>query len=207
MAEIKVEKKKPVWPWILAGLILLAILYFLVFAGDDENDMEETNTEQVQDTTYQENNTWQDQRNDTLSSTSNQGVSAYLSHVGDKSRMGIDHEYTNNALIHLMNAVQSKADELNINIDADMQQVRQEAQEITQNPQATNHANKIKSAGEKLTDVLRKLQEERFPNLSQDVEEVRTAVQNIEPSTLTLEQKDQINMFFNEAADVLRNMS
>lgn len=207
MAEIKVEKKKPVWPWILAGLILLAILYFLVFAGDDENDMEETNTEQVQDTTYQENNTWQDQRNDTLSSTSNQGVSAYLSHVGDKSRMGIDHEYTNNALIHLMNAVQSKADELNINIDADMQQVRQEAQEITQNPQATNHANKIKSAGEKLTDVMKKLQEERFPNLSQDVEEVRTAVQNIEPSTLTLEQKDQINMFFNEAADVLRNMS
>lgn len=32
MAEIKIEKKNPIWPWILVGVIILAlILYFFVF--------------------------------------------------------------------------------------------------------------------------------------------------------------------------------
>ena len=37
MAEIKVEKKKPVWPWILLILIIViaAALYFI---GDTEDD-------------------------------------------------------------------------------------------------------------------------------------------------------------------------
>jgi len=31
MAEIKIEKKKPVWPWILLLLGLIALVYFLFF--------------------------------------------------------------------------------------------------------------------------------------------------------------------------------
>lgn len=38
MAEIKIRKKKPVWPWILL-VIILAIVAFLYFYGSvDEND-------------------------------------------------------------------------------------------------------------------------------------------------------------------------
>ena len=37
MAEIKVEKKKPVWPWILLIAIIIGILFY-VFASDDTND-------------------------------------------------------------------------------------------------------------------------------------------------------------------------
>jgi hypothetical protein len=32
MAEIKIEKKKPVWPWIAAGLIIAALLYFILLS-------------------------------------------------------------------------------------------------------------------------------------------------------------------------------
>lgn len=39
MAEIKIEKKKPVWPWILLILGILALVYFL-FLRDEETEQE-----------------------------------------------------------------------------------------------------------------------------------------------------------------------
>lgn len=41
MAEINIRKKKPVWPWILA-IIIVAILAFLYFYGSLESDDSET---------------------------------------------------------------------------------------------------------------------------------------------------------------------
>lgn len=35
MAEIKIEKKKPVWPWIIAILLIAAVVYF-IFCRDNE---------------------------------------------------------------------------------------------------------------------------------------------------------------------------
>jgi len=34
MAEIKIEKKKPLWPWIVAILLIAAVAYY-VFIQDD----------------------------------------------------------------------------------------------------------------------------------------------------------------------------
>ncbi|HEU0137590.1 MAG TPA: hypothetical protein VFQ50_09890 [Flavobacterium sp.] len=49
MTEIKIEKKKPVWPWILLLLAIAALVYFLVFretedgeTGVEENQIEST---------------------------------------------------------------------------------------------------------------------------------------------------------------------
>jgi hypothetical protein len=28
MAEIKIEQKKPIWPWLLVGLIIVALFIF-----------------------------------------------------------------------------------------------------------------------------------------------------------------------------------
>ena len=204
MAEIKIEKKKPIWPWIILVLVILAILYFLVFADDDNEEVEDVNTEQIEE----EETTWEEEADTTWQEQANTGaVAGYLSYVADESRMGVDHQYTNNALIELMNAVQAKADSMNYDISADMQQVRQQAQKIQQDPAALTHANTIKDAGMQLANILQNMQEEEFPQLSSDVEEVKTAASNIDGSKQTLNQKDQVNKFFNEAADVLRKMS
>lgn len=207
MAEIKIEKKKPIWPWIILALVILALLYFLVFADDDNGEIDDVETEQVE-----EGAVWQDEEETTTWETetdtaTGEGVQAYLTYISDNNRMGVDHEYTNNAIIQLMNAVQAKANELNVDINADIQAVRQDAQAIQRDPTATTHANKIKDAGTKLANVIEKLQKEKFPNLSSDAQEVKTAAQNINASTQTLEQKDQIKKFFDEAGDVLRKMS
>jgi ABC-type phosphate/phosphonate transport system permease subunit len=39
MAEIKIEKKKPVWPWILL-LIIIALLVYYFFFRDRETEQE-----------------------------------------------------------------------------------------------------------------------------------------------------------------------
>ena len=39
MAEIKIEKKKPIWPWVVVVLIIGALLYF-VFLKNDEAQSE-----------------------------------------------------------------------------------------------------------------------------------------------------------------------
>lgn len=39
MAEIKIEKKKSVWPWIIGIIILALLIYFLAF--NDRNEVKE----------------------------------------------------------------------------------------------------------------------------------------------------------------------
>lgn len=41
MAEIKIEKKKPIWPWIAVVLIIGALVYY-IYAVDHEANSEST---------------------------------------------------------------------------------------------------------------------------------------------------------------------
>ncbi|BDU24937.1 MULTISPECIES: hypothetical protein [unclassified Flavobacterium] len=48
MAEIKIEKKKPIWPWIAVVLIIAALVYY-IFVQDHETTTE--NNVEVENTT------------------------------------------------------------------------------------------------------------------------------------------------------------
>lgn len=48
MAEIKIEKKTPIWPWILAALVIAALLYFFFFR---DREAEQEVIEEVDETT------------------------------------------------------------------------------------------------------------------------------------------------------------
>jgi hypothetical protein len=39
MAEIKIEKKKPLWPWIVAVLLIAALIYYM-YSSDNETQSE-----------------------------------------------------------------------------------------------------------------------------------------------------------------------
>lgn len=41
MAEIKIEKKKPIWPWIAVLLIIGGLIYYIYFT-DHESHSEST---------------------------------------------------------------------------------------------------------------------------------------------------------------------
>lgn len=51
MAEIKIEKKKPVWPWIALLLVIAALIYYIFFVDHEvhsENSVEIENTTSAQ---------------------------------------------------------------------------------------------------------------------------------------------------------------
>nr|WP_294779676.1 hypothetical protein [uncultured Flavobacterium sp.] len=50
MAEIKIEKKKPIWPWIVAVLLIGALVYFVFLRDDQVRNDSNTEIESVSGT-------------------------------------------------------------------------------------------------------------------------------------------------------------
>lgn len=59
MAEIKIEKRKAIWPWIVAVLLIAALVYY-VFLRDNTTTSE--NGVQIENTTSTDNTTNQQVR-------------------------------------------------------------------------------------------------------------------------------------------------
>ncbi len=194
MAEIKIEKKKPVWPWILAAIIVAAILYFVFQDNDDDNQL--VTTEQVEDTTSYETTGLTDEINEDR---------AYIAYIEDP-QMGLDHDYTNGAINRLIAAVEAKANDVNVNLDADLNQAKENARAITNDPKSLEHADMIKEAGQNITRAMKTLQTQKFPNSGTEISEVEAALQNIKTKQPTLDQKDAVKNFFSKAGVALTSM-
>ena len=199
MAEIKIEKKKTIWPWIIIGiLLLLAVFYFTSkeTAVLDENEpVEEVYEEPIDD--------MENEENVTAFATALTSYSNYI----DNAEMGIDHEYSNGALLYLINAVEAKADQLNVDINADLEEARKNAAIITEDPEALNHANLIRDAGMIISRALTTIQTSEYPNLTTEASDVEMAVSKIKKDEQTLNQKDDVNGFFKSAESLLEKMN
>lgn len=194
MAEIKIEKKPPVWPWILLGLLLLGgLIYWFALRGDDGDTLVADNTEtMVMD-------------NEIVVPAA---VTDYLTFVdGDTEPMGLDHEYTNAALMKLTAAIQAVAQVNDYDIRADLDQAKEYAAKIEQDPFETTHANSIRKAAETLGGTMHRMQEAKFPQLSSEAQTVVDAAGKIDPDVLTLDQKPAVKGFFGEAASLLSKMN
>ncbi|MFV8224601.1 hypothetical protein [Christiangramia aquimixticola] len=205
MAEIEIEKKKSKWPWILVALLILAaLLYFFVWAADDVDevdDMENVTTEQVVEN---ENITDEssDMENNAVDTTAVQEFDAYIKNPD----MGLDHKYTNGALLKLIAAVKAVADNNGVNIDADLENARSEAQAIKKDPMKVTHANSIKDAGQHILKALKTIQNEKFPDLSGAYSDVDKAFAKIEGKQETLNQKEEVKTFFTKVSSLLNSM-
>lgn len=213
MAEIKVEKKESNnnWIWIILGLLIAALLvYFLMFNDDDSiddtDDIEQIDTNDASSVEPLEQvDTQEATRAKTMENPFKQTM-AFVAYVGDKSNMGIDHEYTRDAMMKLVDATRERAIVADVNVDNELSAAVDKAQSITEDPQDTNHSDKIKQAYLSITDLIEKVQKEKFPQLSDEMQKLRTAAEDIDPTVLTLNQKDNVNGYFDEAAEVLQKM-
>lgn len=204
MAEIKIEEKSPVWPWIVLAVVVIGVLvYFFAFHGDDDdtNDRRHEQTEQNRD-----------EMGEARKAAPNiSAVTAYVSFIivseTDSNSMGLDHEYTNEALLKLTHATRAMADEIGYDIQKDMDEVKTHADKITRDPYETSHANSIRKSAETLAKVLKNVQQNAFPNLASEANGVRNAAQAIDPDALTLDQREEVKNFFMESARMLEKMN
>jgi hypothetical protein len=200
MAEIKIEQKKQGWLWIIAGLVIAALLvYFLVFYDNGEN------TEAVTEADYITNT---NEPGPSGIRENNGAVAAYVNFVeNNKKMMGLHHDYTNEALLKLIEATNAKANEVGYEVRADIDKAREYAEMITNDPYATTHANSIRKALDILNNVLQNIQKAEFPGLVNEVKELKSASESIKPEVLTLDQKDAVKNYFSQASDLLQKMN
>lgn len=200
MAEIKIEQRKPIWPWVVAGLLIAALLlYFLVFRDSDKNTEEVTQADRITNTSEPV----------LLGENENSGaVAAYISFVeNSKENMSLDHAYTNEALLKLIEATNAKANEVGYEVRADLETAREHAEMITNEPYETTHADNIRKASDILANVLQNIQKAEYSGLTDEAEEVKSASESIKPGVLTLDQKDAVKNFFTKASDLLQKMN
>lgn len=200
MAEIKIEQRKKIWPWLLLGLVIAALLiYFLVYRDNGKNADGVTEAGFITNTNEP----------DLLGVNENNGtVSAYVNFVeNSKEKMSLDHGYTNEALLKLIEATKAMANEVGYEVQADLEKVKEYANKITEDPFETTHADNIRNASDILTNVLQNIQKAKYPGLADEVEELKSASVSIKPGILTLEQKDEVKNFFAKASDLLQKMN
>jgi histidyl-tRNA synthetase len=200
MAEIKIEKRKTIWPWLLAGLFVVALLIYFLVLRNNGNITESVN--EVENFTYTE-------QPDLIGVIENNStVAAYIDFVENTNKeMSLDHAYTNEALIKLIEATNAMADEVGYEVRADIEKVREYAQHITIDPFETTHADAIRKGSDILTNVLQNIQKAKYPGLSDEVEELKSASKSINPIVLTLEQQDAVKNYFAKASDLLKKMN
>jgi len=192
MAEIKIEKKSSIWLWLLLAFIVIAgiVAYFaLTKTGDDEPQSTPVAT------------------NDTTSNNMSSPVAEYIHFVNNGRSMGLDHDYTNGALLRLTAAINAKAQQTGYDVSVDIDKVKEHADRITQDPFETTHARSIRKAADILSDAMQNMQQAKYPNLTNELNKVRTAANNINPDVLTLDQRDAVKSFFQESAELLQNMN
>lgn len=201
MAEIKIEKKSsPIWPWILAALVFLAILIYLFFPRDERNEGNEL-TEVATEESYASSDTLEVSRNSTA-------VLAYINFIKeDPNKIDLDHEFTNEALLRLTNATNAIAEKAGYDIKQDMSELKAHTDRISTDPFESTQANSIKSAAEILATALQNIQQNAFSGLASEAKAVKNAAANIQLNMQTLDQKEAVKNYFLQSADLLEKMN
>ncbi len=196
MAEIKIEKKSPIWPWVLIGLIILAIiLYFFVFKDKNSTQMANNNA----DTTAMAMNN---------QNGNDDAVTTYINYVRrDTAEMSLDHEYSHEALTKLANATEAISNKTGVDVKADLDEAKKLSQDITDNPNATSHADDIKKASTIIATALSTIQSAKFSDLSANAESLMNDAKAVDARDLTLDQKNTVQTFYHNAADLLEKMN
>ncbi|WP_338792143.1 hypothetical protein [Bernardetia sp. MNP-M8] len=204
MAEIKIEKKTPIIPWLL-GLLLLLLIGAGIYFGFQIN---ETETEVVANEVPE--NEILPEENTTETTTLPAEVNTFVMFANEENdytdaQMDIHHEYTANALRHMGDALEAlankkgMADQMNVeNLHKNLDTA---ADEIQKNWKETDHADHIRNAFLQVSGALNQLTD------GSTNESLKKEAKDIDPNTLTLEQKADVKDFIDKAASVMKKIA
>ena len=211
MAQIRIEEKKSgsILPWILGLLLLGLAIWGIAEAFEESDELELTETEEyIEDESVVGN----DIDDDIIAVNYDDEFEEFLSYTADmEGEMGLDHEFSHRALSLLAAATLAVSEDTDSDnqygIDGKMQQVMSLADEITEDPYATDHPDKLRMAALLITESLGDLDQNYFNGVAgQDIQMLRKEAQDITANTLTLNQKEDVRSFFGAARNVLAKM-
>lgn len=226
MAEIKIEKKKPVWPWIIGGLILLMVVGFFLFSDNDNTRQRESaytngaatgdeqgRVDEDRNTSGDKNANENNQRNNNRtaygdrSNGDNSEVAGFVQYVRSdmKDTKELDHQTLSQAFTRLSQATSAKAKEVGYEAE-NLQQAESTINQITDDKFQTTHADNIRKTADIISNELAGLQQAKFPDLDNEAKKLIKASESIKSDELAMEQNDEIKEYLNEAADLLDKM-
>jgi len=212
MAEIKIEKKSPIWPWILLAIALIAVVVYFVYGKEDTSVYDDDMNNEAIDTIS--NN---DSYNDEYQSTapyidSTRAVVEFENSIIDSTRIGVDSSYTKTAITNLAKVVAMKADELNVKPSIALDNLKflsdQSSETIdTEIPKEADVYNDFQKVSKDIVTVLESIQTENYPSLKKEVLELKQTSSKIDTNIATKEQQTTIQNFFSKAKEVVNSMN
>ncbi len=222
MADINIQKKeRPVWPWVLGILAVLALVFFLFRNNDGDDRRQAATTTTTRDTVDRTATgagigagagagaaTGTAAREDMP-----RGVENFVEYVNEnnaRQEASLDHEYTADGINRLARALDDLADRANVDgddFDARKDRLKEQADAIQKDPHSLQHANIIRDAFTSAADMMETIQRQAYPDHGNQVSQVRQAANNINPNQQTLNQKQQIESFFERSSQALQAMS
>lgn len=192
MTEIKIEKKRPMWPWLSAVFGLTALIIYFMFYNDN-SAVTTVVTKTADLVTVKEQNAT---------------VIEFVSYIDDDSmHMSLDHTFTHNALVKLADAIKAMAAQVGFEITVNLDRIKEYAETITKKPLVNTHADSIRKATDLASTALQNLQQAKYPELASEATNLLNASAAINPDVLTLDQKKTVKTFFRIAADLLKKMN
>jgi hypothetical protein len=201
MTEIFIQRKqRRVWPWVAVVLllVLIACLFLLPF-GENAAVVVSPRS------------------NGALNAAAEGAipgeVDAYLRHVqrGEaRDRMGPEHDYTADGIRRLAAAIGAIAIGDTVAghaLESQLAELRQRADALQRDPSANTHALATREAFLIAAGMLEGIQQRRFPELASEATAVRRAAEATQAKRPLLEQKAEVQQFFDEASGILRGMT
>lgn len=210
MAEIDIKKKDPsVWPWVVLGLILLAIgAWYLFLRPTPLNTPSAVNSDSV-----------------AASSDSQMGSGASESTGGampaavmefnrfaeaqTSTATGPSHEYTADGIEKLADAIDAvvqKRAVSGVNVSQVLSEMRARADSLRSDPNSTAHARKTREAFLLASGLIMQIQGVNYPSLASSTTELNDAALAVKVEPPLLEQTAEVNRFFSNAASTLNTM-
>ncbi|WP_310993644.1 hypothetical protein [Aequorivita marina] len=213
MSEIKINKRKTFWPWILVILIFLAAIFFFRNYNNNNSQTEKDLFETDSISQKTESKTMANGvKGAPLYSGSygtiqkEQTISDYLNFVESDIDAKTNDDYYRSAFFKLITATKRISEIKNLSVTDDIAAAMKSAEKLTNVPPANQKANHIKMASEKISNALRDIQQENYPNYLKEMNAVATASDNISPRGTIADDKENIDTYFDVTAVLLQKM-
>lgn len=207
MADINIERKsnkKPIWPWILGLLLLIGVIWVLAEVMDNEPEREEM---ALAEERYEEEPLATDPQANPVEENNPQAES-FVVYVHENLRMGTigeDPEVIREGLMRLSAAI-GQFSQHNTAHEQQIEEIRQQAQQIELDSGSQQDAQVVKSATSTAALVLKQIQLNQFPEAAAEATNLQEQARAIDATKQLSEQKGEVEAYFEKAADVIEMM-